>query len=102
MACRGAAAAPSALAPSHGTVGILRTSPQHRWHPGTFSTDSEAGVRLEFIGGPAGRPTVSAEIQGMVDTATYKEALLKKRGEILSSGGGVKPLQTTMGDVNSR
>ena len=38
----------------------------------------------------------------MVDTATYKEALLKKRGEILSSGGGVKPLQTTMGDVNSR
>jgi DnaK suppressor protein len=33
---------------------------------------------------------------------TYKEALLRKRGEILSTGGGVKPLQTTMGDVNSR
>ena len=31
-----------------------------------------------------------------MDTSTYKEALLKKRGEILSQGGGVKPLQTTM------
>jgi DnaK suppressor protein len=37
-----------------------------------------------------------------MDSAPYKEALLKKRGEILSAGGGVKPLQETMGDVNSR
>jgi len=37
-----------------------------------------------------------------MDTSIYKEALLKKRGEILSQGGGVKPIQTTMGDVNSR
>ncbi|HEX5475992.1 MAG TPA: TraR/DksA family transcriptional regulator [Vicinamibacterales bacterium] len=34
--------------------------------------------------------------------ADYKDALLRKRGEILSSGGGVKPLQTSMNDVNSR
>src|SRR4051812_41103130 len=37
-----------------------------------------------------------------MDTSNYKEALLKKRGEILSQGGGVKPIQTTMNDVNSR
>ena len=37
-----------------------------------------------------------------MDTATYKESLLKKRAEILATGGGVKPLQETMGDVNSR
>jgi DnaK suppressor protein len=37
-----------------------------------------------------------------MDTATYKESLLKKRAEILAAGGGVKPLQETMGDVNSR
>ena len=37
-----------------------------------------------------------------MDTSTYKEALLRKRGEILSAGGGVKPLTETMGDVNSR
>ena len=37
-----------------------------------------------------------------MDTSTYKEALLRKRGEILSAGGGVKPLHETMGDVNSR
>ena len=37
-----------------------------------------------------------------MDTAGYKESLLKKRAEILASGGGVKPLQETMGDVNSR
>ena len=37
-----------------------------------------------------------------MDLATYKDALLRKRGEILSSGGGVKPLQTSMNDVNSR
>ena len=36
-----------------------------------------------------------------MDTSVYKEALLRKRGEILASGGGVKPLQATM-DVNSR
>ena len=28
-----------------------------------------------------------------MDTSIYKEALLKKRGEILSQGGGVKPIQ---------
>ena len=37
-----------------------------------------------------------------MDTSTYKEALLKKRGEILAAGGGVKPIQETMSDVNSR
>jgi RNA polymerase-binding transcription factor len=37
-----------------------------------------------------------------MDQSTYKDALLRKRGEILSSGGGVKPLQTSMNDVNSR
>src|SRR5919107_1537796 len=37
-----------------------------------------------------------------MDTSTYKEALLRKRTEILAAGGGVKPLQETMGDVNSR
>ena len=37
-----------------------------------------------------------------MDTAGYKESLLKKRSEILAAGGGVKPLQETMGDVNSR
>src|SRR5579859_4873592 len=37
-----------------------------------------------------------------MDTSTYKDALLRKRGEILSAGGGVKPLHETMGDVNTR
>ena len=37
-----------------------------------------------------------------MDTATYKEALLRKRAELMSQGGGFKPIQTTMGDVNSR
>src|SRR5215204_5111658 len=37
-----------------------------------------------------------------MDTSTYKEALLKKRAEILAAGGGVKPIQETMSDVNSR
>ena len=37
-----------------------------------------------------------------MDTSTYKEALLRKRNEILSAGGGVKPLHETMNDVNSR
>jgi DnaK suppressor protein len=36
-----------------------------------------------------------------MDQSPYKEALLRKRGEILSGGGGVKPLQTQM-DTNSR
>ena len=36
-----------------------------------------------------------------MDYAPYKEALLRKRGEILSQGGGVKPLPATM-EVNSR
>jgi DnaK suppressor protein len=33
--------------------------------------------------------------------STYKEALLRKRGEILAAGGGVKPL-TASADTNSR
>ena len=37
-----------------------------------------------------------------MDTSTYRESLLKKRAEILAAGGGVKPLQETMSDVNSR
>ncbi len=37
-----------------------------------------------------------------MDSATYKDALLRKRGEIQSAGGSVKPLHETMGDVNSR
>lgn len=37
-----------------------------------------------------------------MENSAYKEALLRKRGEIFSSGGGVvKPLQASM-DVNSR
>jgi DnaK suppressor protein len=36
-----------------------------------------------------------------MDTAPYKEMLLRKRGEILSSGGGIKPLQTSM-ETNTR
>jgi len=36
-----------------------------------------------------------------MDLTPLKEALLRKRGEILSAGGGVKPLQTTM-ENNSR
>ena len=35
-----------------------------------------------------------------MDLSPYKEALLRKRGEILAAGGGVKPLQTT--ENNSR
>ncbi len=35
-----------------------------------------------------------------MDTAPYKEALLRKRGEILSTGG-IKPLQTSM-ETNTR
>ena len=36
-----------------------------------------------------------------MDQSPYKEALLRKRGEILAGGGGVKPLQTSM-ENNSR
>ena len=36
-----------------------------------------------------------------MDQSTFKEALLRKRGEILSAGGGVKPLQVSM-DTNTR
>jgi DnaK suppressor protein len=46
------------------------------------------------------REVLPGEIQHM-ETAVYKEALLRKRGEILAAGGGVKPLQASM-DVNSR
>ena len=35
------------------------------------------------------------------DLSPYKEALLRKRGEILAAGGGVKPLQSGV-DTNSR
>ena len=35
-----------------------------------------------------------------MDLSPYKEALLRTRGEILSAGGGVKPLQTP--ENNSR
>ena len=35
-----------------------------------------------------------------MDAAAYKEALLKKRSEVLS-GGGIKPLQTSM-ETNTR
>ena len=51
----------------------------------------------------AGRWTgLRAPRENGMETSTYRESLLKKRSEILSSGGGVKPLQETMGDVNSR
>jgi DnaK suppressor protein len=36
-----------------------------------------------------------------MDQTHFKEALLRKRGEILAAGGGVKPLQSSM-DTNSR
>ena len=36
-----------------------------------------------------------------MDQAPLKDALLRKRGEILAQGGGVKPLPATM-EVNSR
>ena len=38
---------------------------------------------------------------GMDEVTTYKEALLRKRGEILGSGGGNKPLQASM-ETNTR
>jgi len=31
-----------------------------------------------------------------MEQTAYKDALLKKRGEILAAGGGIKPLQTSM------
>jgi DnaK suppressor protein len=39
-------------------------------------------------------------VESTMDLSPYKEALLRKRGEILSAGGGVKPLQTP--ENNSR
>jgi DnaK suppressor protein len=36
-----------------------------------------------------------------MDQSPYKEALLRKRGEILSTGGGVKPIPASL-DTNSR
>lgn len=36
-----------------------------------------------------------------MEVTAYKEALLRKRGEILAAGGGVKPLPTST-DTNSR
>src|SRR5919106_1297551 len=36
-----------------------------------------------------------------MDLSPFKEALLRKRGEILSAGGGIKPLQASM-DTNTR
>jgi len=36
-----------------------------------------------------------------MEQSQFKEALLRKRGEILAAGGGVKPLQSSM-DTNSR
>jgi RNA polymerase-binding protein DksA len=32
----------------------------------------------------------------LMDLTAHKDALLKKRGEILAAGGGIKPLQTSM------
>jgi DnaK suppressor protein len=43
----------------------------------------------------------AAETKASMDYAPYKDALLRKRGEILSTGGGVKPLPATI-EVNSR
>ena len=45
--------------------------------------------------------TTAAENRASMDYAPYKDALLRKRGDILSAGGGVKPLPATM-EVNSR
>ncbi len=36
-----------------------------------------------------------------MDYAPFKEALLRKRGEVLSAGGGAKPLPATI-EVNTR
>ena len=36
-----------------------------------------------------------------MDTSAYKEALLRKRGEIMAAGSAVKPLQASM-EVNTR
>ena len=36
-----------------------------------------------------------------MDLSPFKEALLRKRGEILSTGGGVKPLNASL-DTNTR
>jgi DnaK suppressor protein len=56
---------------------------------------------MRFSGWAQGRARrAPREIQHM-ETSVYKEQLLRKRGEILAAGGGVKPLQASM-DVNSR
>ena len=36
-----------------------------------------------------------------MDLSPFKEALLRKRGEILSAGGGIKPLNASL-DTNTR
>ena len=46
------------------------------------------------LGGPS-------EVHASMDYAPYKEALLRKRGELQSTGGGAKPLPATI-EVNSR
>jgi len=52
------------------------------------------------IGLAHGGNGTSGETKAM-DTSLYKEALLRKRGEILSTGGGVKPIPASL-DTNSR
>ena len=36
-----------------------------------------------------------------MDQASFKESLLKKRGDILAAGGGIKPISASM-DTNTR
>jgi DnaK suppressor protein len=47
------------------------------------------------------RPLVGRRWRATMDLAPFKEALLRKRGDILAAGGGVKPLQASL-DTNSR
>ena len=49
--------------------------------------------------GPAGRPATAGVSESM-DVQIYKDALLRKRGEILGAGG-IKPLQASM-ETNTR
>jgi DnaK suppressor protein len=59
-------------------------------------------LRSGFVRDGTGRHGGLREKQDKdMETSVYKEALLRKRGEIYSSGGAVKPLQASM-DVNSR
>jgi DnaK suppressor protein len=53
-------------------------------------------LRLSFAGGGKSVP-----VERTMDQSPYKDALLRKRGEILAQGGGVKPL-TTSAETNSR